>query len=198
MVLIHGWQGSAESAWQGSGVMAALARNHRVVALDLRGFGGSDKPDTPDAYGVQWSEDVLRLLDHLKIGKAHIVGFSMGGLVALKFAIDHPDRVLSGTLVAMGMLQQGGAKQREWAQMPDPASRSVAELALTPEQVKAVRLPFEVLVGSNDPVRGGYIEPLLAVRRDWPVVEIADADHVGSLFKQQLKDELIRWLNGSA
>ena len=170
VVLIHGWQGSAESAWQGSGVMTALARNHRVVALDLPGFGGSDKPETPDAYGVHWSEDVLRLLDHLKIGKAHIVGFSMGGMVTLKFAVDHPDRMLSGTLVGMGLL---------------------------PEQVKAVRRPMIMLVGSKDPVRQAYIEPLLAVRRDWRVVEIIDADHVRSLFKAQFREELARWLDRS-
>jgi pimeloyl-ACP methyl ester carboxylesterase len=177
--------------------MTALARNHRVVALDLPGFGGSDKPETPDAYGVHWSEDVLRLLDHLKIGKAHIVGFSMGGMVTLKFAVDHPDRMLSGTLVGMGLLLQGGANQEDLAREHDPAERSMAELALTPEQVKAVRLPMIMLVGSKDPVRQAYIKPLLAVRRDWRVVEIIDADHVRSLFKAQFREELARWLDRS-
>lgn len=177
--------------------MAALARTHRVVALDLPGYGDSDKPATPEAYGAQWSEDVGRLLDHLAIGKAHIVGFSMGGIVALKFAVDHPDRMLTGTLVGMGLLQQGGAMQQFWAHRHDLASHSVADLALTPEQLKAVRLPFKVLIGSNDPGRGMYIESLLAVRRDWPLVEIADADHVSCLFKSQFKDELAHWLDRS-
>ena len=122
----------------------------------------------------------------------------MGGIVTLKFAVDHPDRMLSGTLVAMGLLQQGGATQQDWARRHDLASRGVADLALTPEQVKAVRLPIEMLVGSNDdPIRRLYIEPLLAVRRDWPVVEIANADHISCLSKSQFKDELIRWLDGS-
>ena len=195
VVLIHGLDGSAEGTWEMSGIMAALARTHRVVALDLPGFGNSDKPATPDAYGVQWSEDVLRLLNHLAIGKAHIVGFSMGGIVAVKFAVDHPDRMLTGTLVGMGLLQEGGVMQQFWAHRHDQASRSVADLALTPEQLKAVRLPFKVLVGSNDSGRGMYIESLLAVRRDWPLVEIADADHISCLFKSQFKDELARWLD---
>jgi hypothetical protein len=95
----------------------------------------------------------------------------MGGIVALKFAVDHPDRMLTGTLVGMGPLQQGGAMQQFWAHRHDQASRSVTDLALTPEQLKAVRLPFKVLIGSNDSGRGMYIESLLAVRRDWPLVE---------------------------
>jgi pimeloyl-ACP methyl ester carboxylesterase len=195
VVLIHGWASSAEGTWETPGTMAVLARNHRVIALDLSGFGNSDKPATPDAYGVQWSEDVGSLLDHLAIDKAHIIGYSMGGIVTLKFAVDHPDRMLTGALVGMGLVEQGGAEQQEWAQMHDQASRSVADLALTSDQVKAVRLPFEMLVGSNDPARRLVVEPLLAVRRDWPVVEIADADHVSCLFKSQFKDELASWLD---
>jgi pimeloyl-ACP methyl ester carboxylesterase len=66
VVLIHGLDSSAERNWQMSGIMAALARTHRVVALDLPGYGDSDKPATPKAYGAQWSEDVGRLLDHLE------------------------------------------------------------------------------------------------------------------------------------
>jgi pimeloyl-ACP methyl ester carboxylesterase len=195
VVLIHGWNSNADQTWETSGIIAALARSHQVFALDLPGYGRSDKPAAPDAYGVQWSEDVGRLLDHLKIGKAHIVGFSMGGMVALKFAVDHPDRMLSGTLVAMGLLEQGGARQREWVRKQDQASRSVADLALTPAQVKAVHLPMTILVGSNDHVSRPYVESLLAVRRDWPLVQITDADHIGCLFKSQLKDELINWLD---
>src|SRR5262245_63293008 len=121
---------------------------------------------------------------------ALIVCFSMGGIVALKFAVDHPDRMLTGTLVGIGPLQQGGERQQGWAHKQGPAASSVADLALTPEQVKAVLLPFKVLIGSDDPGRMIYIESLLAMRRDWPVVEIADADHVGCLFKSQFKDEL--------
>jgi pimeloyl-ACP methyl ester carboxylesterase len=196
VVLIHGRDSSAERTWETPGTMAALARTHRVLAIDLPGYGSSDKPTTPEAYGVQWSEDVLRLLDYLAIQKAHIVGYSMGGIVTLKFAVDHHDRMLTGTLVGMGLLEQGGAEQRSWAQRPDQASRRVAELALTPEQLKTVLLPMQILVGSNDPARWSIIESLLAVRRDWPVVEIADADHVSCLLKNQFKDELIRWLDG--
>ena len=130
VVLIHGWGLSARLNWEVPGIMAALARNHRVIALDLPGYGSSDKPATPEAYGAAWSEDIGRLLDHLAIGKAHIVGWSMGGMVTLKFAVDYPDRVLSGTLTGMGLMPQGGAMQQTWTRRPDLASRSVANVVV--------------------------------------------------------------------
>ena len=52
VVLIHGWQSSAEATWEKPGTIAALARNHRVVALDLPGYGRSDKPVTSDAVSL--------------------------------------------------------------------------------------------------------------------------------------------------
>ena len=59
----------------------------------MPGFGRPDKPASANAYSLQWIEDIALLLDELKIGKAHIVGYSMGGIVALKFIAEHPDRV---------------------------------------------------------------------------------------------------------
>ena len=61
-------------------------------------------------------KDVVRLLDHLKIKKAHIVGYSMGGIIAGNFIAKHPDRVLSGTLGGMGWLKAGGVGQWGFAQ----------------------------------------------------------------------------------
>jgi pimeloyl-ACP methyl ester carboxylesterase len=50
-----------------------------VTAIDNRGHGQSDKPHNADAYGSNMSDDVIRLMDHLKIKKAHVLGYSMGG-----------------------------------------------------------------------------------------------------------------------
>ena len=61
----------------GSCVIDALKKDYKVIALDLRGCGGSGKPHDPKAYGIEMVNDVVRLLDHLKIDKAHIVGYSM-------------------------------------------------------------------------------------------------------------------------
>ena len=78
MVLIHGLYSSARINWQLPGTLAALAEDHQVIALDLPGYGRSDRPSAAAAYGLQWVEDIVLLLDRLNIGKVHIVGYSMG------------------------------------------------------------------------------------------------------------------------
>src|SRR5262249_48726245 len=188
VVLIHGWLSSAEVNWGLPGVSALLAKDYQVIALDVRGHGLSDKPTKEDAYGPELVEDVVRLLDHLKIKKAHLVGYSMGGVIAGNFITKHPDRVLSGTLGGMGWLKTGGAGQWGFAQIGknDPnanalalCGRSLAKLALTEEDLKSISVPVAVLVGDNDGlVKRLYVEPLRQVRKDWPVTEIKDANHI--------------------
>src|SRR5262245_35565350 len=75
VVLIHGLDSSAQLNWNVNGVVAELATDHDVIALDMPGHGQSDKPASEAAYGRQIVEDVALLLDHLEIKKAHIVGY---------------------------------------------------------------------------------------------------------------------------
>jgi pimeloyl-ACP methyl ester carboxylesterase len=97
VVLIHGLSRSLDD-WFGVG--DSLARDHRVVALDVRGFGRSTRIKDQSRLGIEMAEDVIRLLDHLGISRAHLVGHSMGASMAAKIAARHPDRVLSVSLVA--------------------------------------------------------------------------------------------------
>lgn len=77
----------------------ALAAHYHVVALDLPGFGKSDKPDVP--YKLTWTcEVILKFMDVMKIDKAHVIGGSMGGHLAMMLALDHRERVQS--IVLMG------------------------------------------------------------------------------------------------
>ena len=95
VVLIHGGFSNIEAQWTTPGVIDALDDEYRVIALDLRGHGKSDKPHDPDAYGNMMAVDVIRLLDHLAIDRAHIVGYSMGGAITYRLVADYPDRVIS-------------------------------------------------------------------------------------------------------
>jgi len=95
VVLIHGFSSGADASWRQTGVFDKLARDFRVIALDCRGHGQSDKPHDPASYGLAMVEDVARLLDHLQIRRAHIVGYSMGGAITGAFVVKHPDRVLT-------------------------------------------------------------------------------------------------------
>src|SRR4051812_7089695 len=125
VVLIHGLLSSAEMNWTLPGITALVAKHHQVIALDCRGHGNSDKPLEESAYGVPMVEDVVALLDHLGIPKAHIVGYSMGGMIALKLAVLHPERVKSLMLCGMGWLQEGSKLQDFWTAIPakDDAGR---------------------------------------------------------------------------
>jgi pimeloyl-ACP methyl ester carboxylesterase len=205
VVLIHGLHASAFINWQAPGIFDALAKEHRVVALDLPGHGGSDKPDDEAAYGVQMVEDVILLLDHLKIEKAHIVGYSLGGMIALKLVALHPDRVRSVVLGGMGWMQEGSRLQDVWEKLPaQGASRtpavcvkSIGKLAVTADALKAIRVPVIVLVGDRDPVKRLYVAPLQAARPDWPVVEIEDAGHLNCIVKKEFATEIAQWLDKS-
>jgi pimeloyl-ACP methyl ester carboxylesterase len=99
VVLVHGFTANIERSWIETGVLPDLARDYRVIALDLRGHGRSDKPHDPRAYD-DVGLDVIRLLDHLDISRAHVVGYSLGGIIVAKLLTTHPQRFLSAVLGA--------------------------------------------------------------------------------------------------
>jgi len=103
VVLLHGFTGSYARHWEAPGVIAALeAAGYRVVAMDCRGHGQSGKPHEASQYGLEMVQDVLRLLDHLHIDRAHVVGYSMGGAIASQLVVSHPARLKTVTLLGAG------------------------------------------------------------------------------------------------
>lgn len=102
VVLVHGFSADLELSWVGPGILDALAARYQVIALDQRGHGASDKPHDPAAYGAHFVDDLVRLLDHLKIERAHVIGYSMGGQVTLNLVTRHPERVRSAVLGGYG------------------------------------------------------------------------------------------------
>ncbi len=102
VVLIHGSGPGVTSYANWRLVLPALAENFRVLAPDMVGFGFSERPANIE-YGVQtWADQVVGLMDTLELPKAHLVGNSFGGAIALRIAAQHPDRV--GKLVLMGSM----------------------------------------------------------------------------------------------
>ena len=95
LVLVHGQGNNVDAAWVRTGVLANLSKDHRVIAMDLRGHGKSGKPHEPRAYGEEMGLDVIRLLDHLQIQRAHILGYSLGGGVNAKLLTTHRQRYLT-------------------------------------------------------------------------------------------------------
>jgi pimeloyl-ACP methyl ester carboxylesterase len=100
VILHHGYTGSAEGNWMRNGVAAALAKNHRVVAIDARNHGRSDKP-TPQGQGIP--EDVIELMDHLKVQRVHLHGYSMGGGITARILASHPQRLITASFGGSGI-----------------------------------------------------------------------------------------------
>jgi 3-oxoadipate enol-lactonase len=89
IVLVHGL-GLNRHAWQWQ--VPALSKSHRVITYDLHGHGDSSvPPETPSL--TLFSDQLVELLNHLGIAKASVFGFSLGGMIARRFAMDHAGRV---------------------------------------------------------------------------------------------------------
>ncbi len=96
LVLVHGLNGDL-TGW--ALVMPEFAEQYRTLALDMRGHGGTSKPDHP--YSIKgFAEDLLEFLRKKQIPKAHLLGLSMGGAIAQQFALDHPEMIRSLALVS--------------------------------------------------------------------------------------------------
>ncbi len=100
VVFVHEYAGDHRT-WEPQ--MRFFSRSHRCVTYSQRGYPPSDVPADPDAYSQEIArDDVLALMDALKIEKAHVVGHSMGAATALHVGIRYPDRCLSVTAAGCG------------------------------------------------------------------------------------------------
>jgi pimeloyl-ACP methyl ester carboxylesterase len=106
VVMLHGYTGTLDRHFVGSGLFAAVAKDHRAIAMDLRAHGKSGKPHDPKAYGDELAQDVVRLLDHLKIPRAHIVGYSLGAMIAGRLVTTNSDRLTSVAFIGRGPIRE--------------------------------------------------------------------------------------------
>ena len=159
VVLIHGFAANAYANWIMPGVFDKLSKHYHVIAIDNRGHGTSGKPHEVDKYGMEMVEDVVRLLDHLKIQKAHLVGYSMGGFITGELVATHPDRILSATMGGAGWSRaednhtvvEAVAKSLEEGNGIAPLMKALTppdSPQLTEDQIKARN---QMIMFANDP-----------------------------------------------
>ena len=142
VILLHGFGVNGDLNWRLTGIAPRLRRDFRVILLDQRGCGLSSKPQNAAAYGEEMAHDVVRLMDHLGIPKAHVAGYSLGGYVALKLAVLHPDRLLSVSCLGAG-----------WQDPKDPrAEAAFAAFGQLADQLESGRgvEPVAAVFGEGD------------------------------------------------
>lgn len=238
VLLIHGFTASADMNWGAPGVISALAEDYRVIAIDNRGHGRSGKPHDPEQYGVEMVRDQIRLLDHLGIEKAHIIGYSMGGFITNKLVSMYPERVLSATLGGAGWRKDDdevGTALTELAEaletgqgirplilrlyppnaeppseeqlktmndlvmfFNDPkalaaVARGMQHLAITEDQVRAIRTPMLAVIGDLDTLKPG-VDEMAEVLPALKVVVIEDADHMSAFNRPEFLQALREFL----
>ncbi len=198
VILVHGLYASAMLNWQLPGTVAELAKHYRVIAFDNRGHRQSGKPEAEDQYGIQMVEDVVRLMDHLQLRQAHVVGYSLGGMITMKLLTLHPERVRSAVLGGMGWFKADSPLQHAWeghkghgsSVVPAACVRAISKLAVTETEVKAVRVPVTIIVGERDPCRQKHVEPLRRIRPDWPLHVLDNANHVSCIGRPEFKAQI--------
>jgi pimeloyl-ACP methyl ester carboxylesterase len=185
IVLVHGFGSNARVNWVQTGWLDVLAgQGRRVVALDNRGHGQSSKFYASADYDLptRMAEDVRRLMDHLGIERADVMGYSMGAWIAVYLAVAHPDRLrslilsgLAGAIVHGLAGQEAIAAGLEADSDDDPAARQAATYRAFARRTKSdLKALAACMRGSRRPV-----PPSDLARLDLPVlIAVGDKDDV--------------------
>ena len=225
ILLIHGFASNVNINWVDTGWVKALTgAGRRVVAIDNRGHGASEKHNNPEAYpSPTMAEDARRLLAHLGILRADVMGYSMGARITAFLAMAHPELVRSAIFAGLGANMVRGvggsgpiAKALEAPTIDDVTNetartfRAFAEstggdlLALaacirasrdkiTAEELGTLKLPVLVAVGSND-VIGGSATDLAALIPGAEALVIEGRDHMKAVGDRSYKDGVLAFL----
>jgi len=134
ILLLHGFGGSTYS-WRK--VMPALAESHRVVAIDLNGFGYTQRPKSRESYTREGQEKlVLGVMDALGIDRAHVFGHSYGGGLSLFMASRHPERFRSLVLVDSSAPTYANDRRSRAAAFRPLSNLFIRSVALRPRMIR--------------------------------------------------------------
>jgi len=224
ILLIHGFASTHAVNWVfPQWVKALTGAGRRVVAFDVRGHGRSEKLYDPSAYALPvMAEDACALLDHLQIGAADVMGYSMGGRIAAFLAKAHESRLRSlilggiGHHLVEGSLPLSIAEAMEapsHAELSDPMQRTFRSFAeatksdlkalaacargsrqlMSASELRQIGLPVLIAVGTKDDVAGDP-HKLAALFKNARVVDIPGRDHNRAVGDKVYKDSVLDFL----
>ena len=188
VVLLHGG-GPGASSWSNFGRnIAVLARHFHVLAVDQPGYGYSDKHTEHQQYNRYSATALLNLFDHLGIERAPLVGNSLGGGTAVRFALDNPDR--AGRLVLMG---PGGLSLNVFAPDPTEGVKRLMEFSAPPGPSKEKMAAFlRTLVFDQRLITDELVEERFAAATD-PEALAAMASLGASFFDPATAEDGLLW-----
>lgn len=150
LILVHGYAINADINWRWSGLIRKLKKHFTVISFDLRGHGLSDKPSKPNSYGLEMVKDVVRLMDHLNIPKANVMGYSMGGFITLKLITMYPDRLIKAVVGGAGYEKAEGKNIKILMEIAESLESGKGYYPLTKALGKATKKPPFWQVKLND------------------------------------------------
>jgi pimeloyl-ACP methyl ester carboxylesterase len=225
VLLIHGFASNMQINWVDTGWVRHLTRaGYRVLAVDNRGHGQSEKLYNLEDYGAPlMADDAVRLLDHLGIRGAHVMGYSMGARIAAFMTMVHPERVKSVVFAGLGINMIKGfsntdpiAEALEAPSIDDithPMGRTFRAFAdqtksdrralaacmrsarqpITAAQIGTISRPTLVAVGTEDVVSGSATE-LAALIPGAKALDIPGRDHMRAVGDRVYKDGVLQFL----
>jgi len=103
VVMVHGFAADIESNWKITRVVDTLKEENRLVMMDCRGHGKSDKPTDPAMYGAKMVDDITNLMEYLQLERANFMGYSMGAGLCLNLLLTRPELFRSVILGGFGL-----------------------------------------------------------------------------------------------
>jgi pimeloyl-ACP methyl ester carboxylesterase len=227
IVLVHGFASNAAVNWVQPGWLKFLNdAGRRVIALDNRGHGASTKLYDPAAYhSAVMAGDVAALIDHLDLGRADVMGYSMGARITAFLALTHPQCLRSAIFGGLGsglidgvgvpddvaealeatalaaVSDPRGHMFRAFAEQTRSDLRALAACmrgssqTLTRAEIAAIRVPALVALGSKDVV-GGSAAGLARILPGGQALEIPGRDHMTAVGDKVFKQGVLAFLAG--
>lgn len=226
ILLVHGFASNVAMNWAATNWLTTLTKaGRRVIAIDNRGHGQSEKLYDTAQYGAPlMAEDCRRLLDHLQIERADVMGYSMGARICAFLALAHPTRVHAAIFAGLGFNMVRGmagtgpiAHALEADSIDDVANptartfRAFAEQTksdlkalaacirssrdpITREDIARISCPVLVAVGSDDVIGGSAVE-LAKLIPGAEAYEIAGRDHMKAVGDAGYKKAVLEFLS---